>query len=102
MKETQKRTKRPKSALTAFVGLLICSTAITSCGGEAFPAKFILEVDTKAMVCGKYKIVDPENLKFEHVEDLPLEACNGVFGFATRDVPKVLRWSRAKIKESCN
>lgn len=81
--------------------LLICSTALLSCS-KKFPVQYIYEADVSSGVCGKYKITDPEKLKFEWVEDLPLSACNGMFGFATRDVSKVINWSRDRIKERCN
>ena len=86
--------------LSAFVALLICSMAILSCG-KKFPVQYIYETDVKSGVCGKYKITDPEKLKIEHVEELPLESCHGVFGFATRDVSKVINWSRDRIAERC-
>lgn len=64
-----------------------------------FPAEFIFEADMQSKVCGKWKIIDKERLLVEHVQDLPLEKCHGIFGFSVNDMPKVLDWSRVAITE---
>lgn len=80
-------------------------SVLASCSKlEKFPSDFIYEADVKFQVCGKWKIVDHERLLVEHVEDLPLSVCDGMFGFSSADMPKVLNWSRAaidKIKNNC-
>lgn len=58
------------------------------------------EIDTANDTCGVYAIVDQERVIFEHREDRPLSACAGVFGFSTEDTPKVLDWSRDRIKDA--
>lgn len=74
---------------------------LVSCNGNVpkFPAEFIYEADLQNKICGKYKVVNPETLQFEHVEDLPLSECNGVFGFSSTEIAPVLDWSRKMIQE---
>lgn len=75
--------------------LRICLIAfvVSSCdSAPKFPTDRIFEVDLNAGVCGEYKIIDFKNLKVRHLKDHPLSKCGGVFGFSTRDIPKVLDW----------
>lgn len=44
-------------------------------------------------VCGEYKIQDPAKRKISHVQDHPLSKCAGMFGFSSRDIPKILDWA---------
>lgn len=87
--------------------LLISLTALTAlnCGGvPKFPAEHLYEADVANSVCGQYKIVDATRLLFEFEKDLPIAACQGVFGFTPSDLPKVMDWSRDRIedgKKSC-
>lgn len=58
----------------------------------------------QAKVCGEYKIVNPEKFQFEHVRDLPLEACQGVFGFKDTDIAAIIDWSEDMqnyVKNKC-
>jgi len=75
---------------------------LVSCGGKLpkFPAEYIYEVDLTNKACGKYKIVNAETLQFEFIEDMPLSACNGVFGFSSDNIAPVLDWSRKAIEEA--
>lgn len=74
-----------------------------SCAGlRPFPTDTLIEYDSKNKVCGQYKIVDPENFEFKYVKDIP---CPDVFGFLSRDVPKVLDWekdAKSYAKQHCN
>lgn len=80
---------------------LIVLLSLSGCATlRPFPAKYLYEIDTIYGVCGKYVIVDPETLQYDYVEDLPLFQCNGVFGFSTEDIPKVLDWSEEAIKKA--
>ena len=86
--------------LKAHSAYLTALLLLTSCTGlKPFPTKFIYEVDLKNGVCGQYKIVDPEKLKFDHVADLPLSNCNGVFGFASDKVGLVFNWAETAIQK---
>jgi len=79
--------------------------AISACNNAPpFPTDKIFETSTADNVCGEYKVIDAKTLNFKHVRDWPLEKCNGVFGFSTSDIPKVLRWgekTQAYVKERC-
>lgn len=81
------------------------ATTLVSCAGlKKFPADNIYEVDIANKACGEYKIVDYERLLFEHVRDLPLSACEGVFGFSSKQIAPVMNWSRDAIifvKQNC-
>ena len=92
---------RKSKLLKIYLTALVLSFFVAGCGKKLpeFPARFIYEVDIQNKVCGKYKIVDPENLQVDFVEDLPLSECNGVFGFASTDIAPVLDWSRFAIEE---
>lgn len=80
---------------------LIALISLSGCASlKPFPAKYIYEVDTTYDVCGKYVIVDPESLQIDYVDDLPMTACDGVFGFSAEDMPKVLDWSEEAIKKA--
>lgn len=80
--------------------LLILSIAIISGCAKApiFPAKYLWEVDVKNQACGQYELIDQKALKFKHIKDWPLDKCEGVFGFSTSDIPKVLDWCADMIK----
>jgi hypothetical protein len=80
--------------------LLIFSTVLLVSCDKPFPAKRMYETDTTNGVCGVYEISDFDRLLFTHVEDLPLGACNGTFGFSTEDTPKVLNWTRDAIQKA--
>lgn len=70
---------------------LIGSLLLSGCAGlKPFPADTLIEYDAKNKVCGEYRITDPENLKFKYVKDI---SCPSIFGFTSRDVPKVLNWA---------
>lgn len=80
--------------------LFLIAVSLTSCSGlKKFPTKYIYEIDLDHKVCGKYEIVDPEQFSFKHVADLPLNSCNGVFGFSTDSVGLVLDWSKDAIQK---
>ncbi len=88
--------------MTVYKKLLLCLTvlSLTSCTGlKPFPAKYIYEIDLKNGVCGKYSIIDPQQLLFEHVSDLPLSACDGVFGFSSDQIGLVFDWSKTAIEK---
>lgn len=72
---------------------------LISCS-HPFPAKEIFEIDIANRVCGVYELTDSERVLWEHKEDRPLEACDGVFGFSREDTPKVQNWTRDRIKEA--
>lgn len=94
-----------RHALIKSLKLLICLTVLNGCAGlKKFPADKLYEVDFKNQVCGEYKMVDFEKLLFEHTADLPLSACDGVFGFPSNKISPVLNWGRDAIvygKEKC-
>lgn len=74
--------------------LWICliGLSVSCCAGlRKFPTETVIEYDNKNKVCGQYKIVDFENLKFEFVGDIP---CPSIFGFTSKDMPKVLDWQK--------
>lgn len=69
---------------------------LSGCAGlRPFPAKYLIEYDSKHKVCGQYEIVDAENFKFKYIKDIP---CPSVFGFSESDIPKVNNWVRDAIK----
>ena len=75
--------------------LLISSIVVlTSCNeSPKFPGKYIYEVDLKSGICGKYEIVNTKEMKVSHVGDFDLKTCHGVFGFSSKDMPKIMDWS---------
>jgi len=78
--------------------LVSCSEA------PKFPAKYIYEVDLQNDVCGKYEIIDSKKMTVRHVADLSLSQCQGVFGFSSKDIPKIFDWSadvQKMISERC-
>ncbi len=75
------------------LALLSCNTL------PKFPTKYVYEVDLGNHICGRYEIVDYERLLFKHVEDMPLAACDGVFGFSADRIGPVMTWSRNVIKQ---
>jgi hypothetical protein len=64
-----------------------------------FPADYIYEVDLRNETCGQYKISNFERLTIIHDKDLPLSACQGVFGFSAKKISPVLNWGRDRIQE---
>ncbi len=87
-----KHTMKLLSEKTAWQRLLICSIglSVSCCAGlKKFPTDTLIEYDHKNKVCGKYKIVDAENFKFDYLGDIP---CPDVFGFTSKDTPNVLNW----------
>lgn len=79
----------------------LCLTALILSGCSAlskFPTKYIYEVDLDNKVCGKYEVTDFERMLFKHVADLPLNSCNGVFGFSSDKVGLVIDWSVKAIE----
>lgn len=75
---------------------LICIIALilSGCGDKSFPklkVTHVYEADFDFQVCGKYKI-NEKTRKIEHVEDLPIEDCNGVTGFKPKDIPTFFDW----------
>lgn len=79
--------------------------SVVSCAGlKPFPTSTLYEFDNKNQVCGEYKIVDPENFKFQYVRDYPLAKCPAIFGFNSTDVAPVLDWlkdSKDYIRNHC-
>lgn len=79
--------------------------ALPSCNTlPKFPTKNVFEVDLQNNVCGMYEITDFERLLFKHVKDLPIESCQGVFGFSANKIGPVMNWSRdviQKYKDKC-
>ncbi len=72
---------------------------LTSCADmPKFPAKYIYEADVRHGVCGQYKVTNAERLTMAHVRDLPLAACDGMFGFSKSEISPVLNWSRDAIQ----
>lgn len=86
----------PRLARIAFALQL---TSLTACAGlRPFPVDTVYEYDPKEPICGEYKIVDAENLKYVWVKDIPFEDCPPIFGFDPEQIPKILDWARdAKI-----
>jgi hypothetical protein len=79
-------------------------TLVNCASLKKFPAEYLYEVDMDNKVCGEYKVVDSERLLFEHVRDLPINSCNGVFGFSDKKIGPVLNWGRDAIiyvREHC-
>lgn len=72
---------------------LIASLSVACNGAPKFPTDRIFEVDLDSKICGEYQLVDPKKYEFRHIKDHALSRCNGVFGFQTPDIPKVLRWA---------
>ncbi len=74
-----------------------------SCAGlKPFPTKDVFEYDAKLKVCRQYVITDAEHFKFEYVKNI---ACISIFGFSSKDIPKVLDWgqdSQEYAKAHCN
>lgn len=67
-----------------------------------FPTDTLIEYDNKHKVCGQYKITDPEHFKYEYVKDIP---CPAIFGFTSKDIPKVLDWGQDMqdyARQHCN
>lgn len=100
MKPMLLNTKLQKIESKRFAQVLICSivtVVLSSCAGlKKFPAKYVYEVDLGNKVCGQYEITAYRpKLQFKHANDLSLNSCNGVFGFSTSDMPKVLDWADA-------
>lgn len=93
---TPKLTKTLSHVKKLAARLLICSTAVgvlSCCAGlKPFPTKDLFEYDAKNKVCGQYVLVDEENLKYDWVKDLPVNQCPSIFGFRSKDIPKVLDW----------
>lgn len=58
-----------------------------------FPTRSLWEVDAGNNVCGEYEITEGSKYSARHVKDWPMEKCNGVFGFSTEDIPKVITWA---------
>ena len=102
MKQTPKHMKKLSLAKTVSaplwtfsMGLLIL--CLSACAGTPkFPARFLIEYDAKNGVCGKYQVVNPELLQFAYVGDVP---CPSVFGFDSKDIPRVMDWARARIQD---
>ena len=95
MKLILKSMKQHSRALIASKPLRICliACAVSACGKvPKFPTDRIWETSTVDNVCGEYKVTDTEKMQVKHVKDWPLSKCNGVFGFSTSDVPKVMKW----------
>jgi hypothetical protein len=90
----QKVEKRELKTLLILSIVIISGCAKT----PVFPTRDLWEIDLKSNVCGQYELTDPKGLKFKHVKDWPIEKCDGVFGFMSSDVPKVLDWCADMIK----
>lgn len=94
--QTLKKFKKPLLVqnVSKLLWIFLTATSLSACSGlRKFPTKYVYEVDLKDKVCGQYEItqVRPE-LAFRYVKDMSLDACNGVYGFSTRDMPDVLDW----------
>ncbi len=88
-------TKLRMIVLSALRLLLIFSIGfpLASCEtAPKFPTKKVWESDIRNLTCGEYEIVDQRSSTFRLVKDHPLQKCDGVFGFSTEDMPKVLTW----------
>lgn len=82
--------------------LKICLMAISlsACASlPKFPTDYVYEVDIANKVCGRYKITNYQTLQFAHDKDLPLSACDGVFGFSSDKISPVLNWARDRAIE---
>jgi hypothetical protein len=97
MRQISKDIKKLPQGLIRFAELSIFLIAIvlflSGCeNSPKFPAKFIYEVDLDNKVCGQYEVIDPVKMKVQHYRDLDISYCNGVFGFSSHEIPKVLDW----------
>lgn len=82
------------------LGICLILATLNGCASiPKFPAQYVYEVDLKANVCGQYKVVNYEKITLDHVADLPLSACDGVFGFSASTISPVLNWMRDRIVE---
>lgn len=84
--------------------IFLIATNVSCAGLKPFPTKTLLEFDPKEPICAEYRIVDEENLKYEWVKDIPFKQCPAIFGFSSRDIPKVLDWgqdAKTYAREHC-
>lgn len=90
--------------LIKFVLLSHFSIGLTACDPEApkFPNLKVWETtrnpENGELLCGEYKIKDPEQLTFEPVVDHPIDECVGSFGLKGPDFPAVIDWIAATKK----
>lgn len=109
MLRTLKRTKMQRTGPRLAPLLLILSIVISifslGCAGlKPFPTKDLFEFDAENKVCGQYVVVDEANLKYDWVQDLPLDQCPSIFGFKSNKIPDVLDWAvdaKAYCKQHC-
>ncbi len=96
MKRMLKLTNRRWTVnLAELLPLGFLAASLLSCAGlRPFPVDTLYEYDAKEPICGEYKIVDVENLKYAWVRDIPLKDCPSIFGFTPKQIPKVLSWAR--------
>lgn len=81
-------------------GLILSFIMLASCAA-AFPTREAYVADLTNGVCAKYEIYDLEEIKFRHIDDLPLAAkgpCDRMMGFKRKDVTKVLNFIRKHTK----
>lgn len=71
------------TCLTISLFLLACS------GAPKPPDVKPHDIDLVHKVCGEFKIVNYEQLKFEWVADHPIEKCDGYFAFSAEDMVKI-------------
>ena len=82
------------------ISILIASVfLLTSCGGDELPLDHVYVVDVVHNVCSKKKIIDKENLVFQHVEDLPLYSCDGFIAVSYEDFGPLKNWIKRMIKK---
>lgn len=80
-----------KLLMIALSKLSVLPIFLIGCAGlPPFPTQTLIEYNAKSKVCGQYRITDPEHMKFEYVKDVP---CPSIFGFTSKDIPKVLDWA---------
>lgn len=96
--KSEKMQKMNLSISSIFIALLF----LVACSERPFPIDHVYVIDLPHEACSKKKIVDPENLVFEHVEDLPLSACDGNISIAKDDFHPLkdwIKWAQEKLKD---
>lgn len=81
---------------------LILSLILFGCAERPFPIEYVYVIDTTHNVCAKKKIINQDDLIFEHVEDMPLANCNGYISIDKNDFHPLkdwIRWAKGKLEE---
>jgi hypothetical protein len=88
---------------------LIClmALALSGCGDAlpVFPAEYVYSVRALKGKCSRHRIISKDPITVDGGTMVPLEECEGVFGFAARDTAPVFSWMRAAqkvAKEKCS